>query len=291
MFHSQQSTKSVAHPTIMLRISLAIVCFTLLINHNVIDAWKLSVGNDTIRLRMAEVKQIRVRLTGLDGTLLIRQNATLSIVSQSDILRVGGGETIMDDIQDGVFERDVNLTAEFLGTAKVYATIVTDDDNVQVSNETLDVVIVREERPIDRIFTYSVIVLVSILYINFGAALDVAKVKEILVRPIGPLLAFACKFLCMPLVCKKYSVYTKILAKVQKNENFSLQLSYVLGLVLFPNNLEMQLGMFFTGVSPSGGASNVWSVILGGNLDLSISMTTINTLSAFGERYDAIEIL
>lgn len=45
----------------------------------------------------------------------------------------------------------------------------------------------------------------------------------------------------------------------------------------------MQLGLFFTGVSPSGGASNVWSVILGGNLDLSISMTTINTLLAFGK--------
>lgn len=46
----------------------------------------------------------------------------------------------------------------------------------------------------------------------------------------------------------------------------------------------MQLGMFFTGVSPSGGASNVWSVILGGNLDLSISMTTISTFSAFGKK-------
>lgn len=44
----------------------------------------------------------------------------------------------------------------------------------------------------------------------------------------------------------------------------------------------MQLGLFFTGVSPSGGASNTWSVILGGNLDLSISMTTISTLKAFG---------
>lgn len=43
----------------------------------------------------------------------------------------------------------------------------------------------------------------------------------------------------------------------------------------------MQLGLFFTGVSPSGGASNTWSVILGGNLDLSISMTTISTLKAF----------
>lgn len=63
------------------------------------------------------------------------------------------------------------------------------------------------------------------------------------------------------------------------------QLSYVLGLILFPNNVEMQLGLFFTGVSPSGGASNIWSVILGGNLDLSISMTTISTFSAFGKSF------
>lgn len=65
--------------------------------------------------------------------------------------------------------------------------------------------------------------------------------------------------------------------------NNLLQLSYFLGLFLFPDNVEMQLGMFFTGVSPSGGASNVWSVLLGGNLDLSISMTTINTIAAFGK--------
>lgn len=45
----------------------------------------------------------------------------------------------------------------------------------------------------------------------------------------------------------------------------------------------MQLGLFFTGVSPAGGASNVWCVILGGNLDLSIAMTTISTFSAFGK--------
>lgn len=46
--------------------------------------------------------------------------------------------------------------------------------------------------------------------------------------------------------------------------------------------------MFFTGVTPSGGASNIWSLILGGNLDLSIAMTTINTIAAFGEfKYDS----
>lgn len=43
----------------------------------------------------------------------------------------------------------------------------------------------------------------------------------------------------------------------------------------------MQLGMFFTGVSPGGGASNVWVAVLDGNIDLSITMTAISTLGAF----------
>lgn len=54
-----------------------------------------------------------------------------------------------------------------------------------------------------------------------------------------------------------------------------------MGILLFPNNHEMQLGMFFTGVSPAGGASNVWTVLLDGNMSLSIIMTTISTIAAF----------
>lgn len=60
------------------------------------------------------------------------------------------------------------------------------------------------------------------------------------------------------------------------------QLGFGLGYLLFPNNVEMQLGIFFTGCSPAGGASNIWTVILGGNMDLSITMTSISTIAAFG---------
>lgn len=59
-------------------------------------------------------------------------------------------------------------------------------------------------------------------------------------------------------------------------------LSYAIGCIIFPNSVEMQLGLFFTGVSPSGGASNMWSVILGGNMTLSLLMTTISNFAAFG---------
>lgn len=43
----------------------------------------------------------------------------------------------------------------------------------------------------------------------------------------------------------------------------------------------MQLGLFFTGISPGGGASSVWSLLLDGNINLSIVLTTIGTLESF----------
>ena len=36
-----------------------------------------------------------------------------------------------------------------------------------------------------------------------------------------------------------------------------------------------------SGTSPGGGASNIWTVMFGGNLDLSVTMTAISTFAAF----------
>lgn len=55
-----------------------------------------------------------------------------------------------------------------------------------------------------------------------------------------------------------------------------------MGKLLFPDNLEMRLGFFFTGCSPPGGSSNIYAVLLDGNLDLSITMTSVSTLASFG---------
>lgn len=73
----------------------------------------------------------------------------------------------------------------------------------------------------------------------------------------GPCIGFISQFILMPLI------------------------SFAVGYFIFPDSVEMQLGLFFTGVSPSGGASNIWSVILGGNINLSVLMTTISNIAAF----------
>jgi len=116
--------------------------------------------------------------------------------------------------------------------------------------------VIRERRLVDKMFTYSVATLVAIIYINMGAALDLRTIKSTLRRPIGPVIGFMSQFVIMPL------------------------LSFGLAKLLIPRP-DLQLGLFITGCSPGGGASNIWTLALGGNLDLSITMTTISTVSAF----------
>ncbi|XP_011062757.1 PREDICTED: ileal sodium/bile acid cotransporter-like isoform X1 [Acromyrmex echinatior] len=149
-----------------------------------------------------------------------------------------------------------NITGVFLGRTTLTFTIT--EMGIKEDQEVAVITVIREERTIDSVFTASVAILVSILYINFGCAIDWNVCRNTLRRPIGPAIGFFCQFLIMPL------------------------LSFFIGYLLFPDHPELQIGMFFTGISPSGGASNMWTLLLDGNLNLSITMTTICTIGAFG---------
>lgn len=151
----------------------------------------------------------------------------------------------------------LNVTGNFIGYTKVCADFV-DSNNVTVQTQCADVSVIREPRAIDLAFTYSVAALVAIIYINMGAALDTKTIKETLRRPVGPVIGLFSQFVIMPV------------------------LSYAIAKALI-DLPSLQLGLFITGCSPGGGASNIWTLTLGGNLDLSITMTTISTFSAFGK--------
>merc|ERR1711874_323253 len=151
----------------------------------------------------------------------------------------------------------------FLGFTNLRAEVrETDEGNknyVYHGPDRLDVVVTRSKakKTASKIFGYSVAALISFAYINMGCALDLEVMKKVLRRPIGPLIGFVSQFMFMP-VC-----------------------SFVLGYVFPWSNPAMKLGLFVTGCSPGGGASNIWTVMFGGNLDLSIVMTAVSTFSAF----------
>lgn len=81
-------------------------------------------------------------------------------------------------------------------------------------------------------------------------------VRETIRRPVGPLIGFVCQYMLMPLI--------------------AFGLGYA-----FYDTPAMRLGLFVTGCSPGGGASNIWTLMFGGNLNLSLTMTTVSTFAAF----------
>ncbi|KAF0291918.1 Ileal sodium/bile acid cotransporter [Amphibalanus amphitrite] len=121
----------------------------------------------------------------------------------------------------------------------------------------LAVSVVRSNRRLDKIFAYSVATLVSLTYVNMGCTLDLAVIKQSLLRPVGPAIGVITQYLVMPLA------------------GFGLAMAFF-------SDPGLQLGLFLTGCSPGGGASNIWTYLFNGNINLSVTMTFVSALVAFG---------
>ncbi|KAL4708506.1 hypothetical protein ACJJTC_014114 [Scirpophaga incertulas] len=157
----------------------------------------------------------------------------------------------------GTWKGRIRIYGNFLGRTNVSLKVKREEEVYSV-DQNLDVTVTRPERVIDTVFTTSVALFVSLIFINFGCAMHWPTVKDVMKRPIGPAIGMVGQFLWMPLM------------------------SFGLGYLIFPDEPMFHMGMFFTGVSPGGGASNIWTFILGGNLNLSLAMTTISTLASLG---------
>lgn len=148
------------------------------------------------------------------------------------------------------------ITGKFIGRDRIFVELHRPNLIVEKSRESLQVIVSRNITLIDNLFTIFVALFVTVIYINFGAALDLTVLKQILIRPVGPAIGFVGQFLIMPV------------------------LSFFIGYILFPELIELRLGLFFTGTSPGGGTSNIFTVIFNGNLDLSIIMTAVSNIAA-----------
>ncbi|CAH1185766.1 unnamed protein product [Phyllotreta striolata] len=223
----------------ILLITLLLVCHAVVVN-----SFKVTFNPNATKIKMYEhaVVEYKIEPEGSSSEyILYSENPNVASLDK---------EYLISNMQ-GKF----NISGNFLGKTVVS---VRDRNSPKKIADGVNVTVVRKKRPIDIAFTASVVILISILYVNFGCAMNWGDFKGILKKPVGPAIGLFGHFFIMPL------------------------LSYSLGLLLFPNNHEMQLGLFFTGVSPAGGASNVWAVLLEGNLNLSVSMTAASTIAAFG---------
>lgn len=92
------------------------------------------------------------------------------------------------------------ITRLLVGITSVKFAIANDNKRNITEVQSVDITVIREQRVIDRVFTASVAILVSILYINFGCALDWTSFRSTLKKPIGPAIGFFTQFCIMPSV-------------------------------------------------------------------------------------------
>ncbi|CAL8083963.1 unnamed protein product [Calicophoron daubneyi] len=113
----------------------------------------------------------------------------------------------------------------------------------------------RYKGVVQLMFRIVVILMVTLFVFTMGCELDLKILKEHIRRPVAPAIGFFCQFVIMPL------------------------LSFAIAM-LIPIKKEFGFGLLTVGCSPGGGASNAWSLLLGGDINLSILMTFISSSSA-----------
>lgn len=179
-------------------------------------SWTTQFEPNKTRIQMETISLVNCSINNLDYKEILKSDAALSIRSDDyNIAKVAYTIDKNEITSDGKWYGSFPIEGIFLGRANVYVELNKTNQNISEKSETmLPVVIVRKDRVIDHIFTGSIIILVSLLYINFGAALDISKLKAIVVRPIAPAIGVLTQFVFMPVVSKisnGFQIYFQVL--------------------------------------------------------------------------------
>ncbi|XP_067944820.1 hepatic sodium/bile acid cotransporter-like [Watersipora subatra] len=139
--------------------------------------------------------------------------------------------------------------------ARFYANINNDSQNIYIAEILFRSI--RKPKLIDKVYSVSVMVLVTVVMLAAGNNLDFDTIKEHLKRPKAPAVATLSQFTVMPLIA--YGIIWLM--------------GYTGG---------KALGFFTLGCSPGGGTSNVYTKLSNGDLSLSVTLTTLSTIVSLG---------
>lgn len=174
-----------------------------------------------------------------------------------------------------IYQLNFTVTGHFLGKTAIethllgagesfpdddrYLYEIPEEEKAFHRNGLLDVWVIQDsKRLVNRLFLSALVVLIVIANVLMGCELDMKIVLETIRKPLAPVIGFGTQFIAMPL------------------------LAYGIANVVFTANglHSFALGLFVAGCAPGGGASNYWTILLEGNLPVSITMTFVSTLAA-----------
>ncbi|KAH9507714.1 hypothetical protein Btru_053520 [Bulinus truncatus] len=118
------------------------------------------------------------------------------------------------------------------------------------------VIVMQLPRTIDTIFRIVLYIVIVLATTGMGVNVEISVIKAVLRRPVAPIIGLVCQYVGMPLI------------------------AFMIAKTIPQDNAAISLGIFTCGISPGGGPSNMFTYLLGGDLSLSIAMTTISSIAA-----------
>lgn len=187
------------------------------------------------------------------------------------------------DAQSKHFDFNLTVRSVFLGYSRLFVRAEFNDENETRLNFTedfsLDFAVKRKSTPLDTVFTVIVIILVCVGTFLIGCRLNTSNLYSHLRRPIPILIGLFSQFLCLPLVSERDQRFH--FSRQTKTNSLFSQLAFSLA-KLTKLDSSTALGILATGSAPGGGASNMYTAMFSGDVDLSASMTFSSTILAFG---------
>ncbi|VDK35072.1 unnamed protein product [Taenia asiatica] len=117
--------------------------------------------------------------------------------------------------------------------------------------------VLRPRGALEVAFRVVIIILVCGITFLMGCELDGRLIWRHMRRPVGAVIGFVCQFGLMPLI------------------------AFGVAMVM-PIKPEFGFGLLTAGCCPGGGGSNIWTLLLHGDLNLSMTMTFISSIAALG---------
>lgn len=167
---------------------------------------------------------------------------------------------------DYTYNSSLNLSATYIGHATLELRSYLLKNGVSSkSNESLtissgqsklEITVIRHEGILDKIFMYSVIIFITISYINLGAQIDTDNVRRLIETPKIIFLGFLIGVTVMPLA------------------------SWLAGHVFFQHQPMYRIGSFIYACGPAASASVLWTVMFDSDKELSLGLQIASTVGA-----------
>lgn len=185
-------------------------------------------------------------------------------VNQNSIIEIPWSELVENNYK---YLSKILLKSTYIGHATLEfesALVLTSDDGRETreilqspfGQDRLSITVIRHEGILNTIFMYSVIVFITISYVNLGAQIDTENMKRLIDTPKIIFLGFLIGATVMPAA------------------------SWIAGHIFFRDQPMYRIGSFIYACGPAASASVLWTVMFDADKELALGLQIASTLGA-----------